>query len=124
MWDTDIDDQVTATIKLQENTAATRENTQSKKEQWAALQQYQVGVISDLNAEYVDLTIQLQEYTTGIQMTRLEILKLTEAYKAIDAGAAEECRGVGRPKRSDYAEAIKAQQEYRRQYEDTFNVDS
>jgi len=93
---------------------------QAKSDLIAAEQAYQ-SLISGLDSEILDLTIQMQEYTTGIQMTRVAILELSEAYKRLTP----EQQAAARQRATEIdalRESMKAQQEARRAYDDMYNT--
>lgn len=93
---------------------------QAKSDLIAAEKAYQ-SLISGLDSEILDLTIQMQEYTTGIQMTRVAILELSEAYKRLTP----EQQAAARQRAAEIdalRESMKAQQEARRAYDDMYNT--
>jgi hypothetical protein len=78
-------------------------------------------LLSGLDQEYIDLTIQIQEYTTGVQASRVEILKLTEAYKNLKSEQQKEAV-VKAQKIDDDRAILKGLEEQKRQYERTFQA--
>jgi len=106
--------------KQQGLTLEIQKQIQAKRDLIAAEQAYQ-SLISGLDSEILDLTIQMQEYTTGIQMTRVAILELSEAYKRLTP----EQQAAARQRAAEadaLRESMKAQQEARRAYDDMYNT--
>lgn len=78
-------------------------------------------LLRGLDDEILDLTIQLQEYTTGLQVTRVELLLMSEAYKTLTAEQQKEA--VAKAVQIDaLRESLKAAGEARRAYDDMFNT--
>lgn len=107
--------------KEQQNlTLEIQKHIQAKRDLKAAEQAYQ-NLIGGLDQEILGLTIQLQEYTTGIQMSRVAILELSEAYKRLTP----EQQAAARQRAAEadaLRESMKAQQEARRAYDDMYNT--
>lgn len=93
---------------------------QAKRQLIEAEQRYK-SLIGDLDQEYLDLTIQLQEYTTGVRATRVAILELSDAYKQLTP----EQQAAARSRAADIdqmREAIKAQEEARRKWDEVYGT--
>lgn len=107
--------------KEQQNlTLEIQKQIQAKRDLKAAEQAYQ-NLIGGLDQEILGLTIQLQEYTTGVQMSRVAILELSEAYKRLTP----EQQAAARQRAAEadaLRESMKAQEEARRAYDDMYNT--
>lgn len=79
-------------------------------------QQRLKSLMGGLDEEYLNLTLELREYTTGIAATRVEILKLSDAYKKLSPD--DQKAALARAAAIDgLREQRKAAEEARRQYD-------
>lgn len=104
----------------QEKTLELVEQVQTRRE-LITLEQQHKALIAGLDSEITDLTIQLQEYTTGLQITRVELLLMSDAYKKLSAE--QQAEAVVKAQQIDgLRAAIEQQRRARQEYEDFTNT--